>query len=178
MKRNVRTIVVIGIFLVALIVAGWLVLDFTAVPDGKVQSSVAAMAVLEENGDISKEQLLKKAERYCKAKAFCGSYDCLSVLADRFYGMDEAPVLYSSVEELKGGPEESLEILNDYEHLMDGKEKPEMPGYDKDDFFRLLDERIRAEQAVLEKLTAEPNPELYDICLELYRARKEHPVIY
>lgn len=71
-----------------------------------------------------------------------------------------------------------MEILNDYEHLMNGKEKPEMPGYDKDDFFRLLDERIRAEPAVLEKLTVEPNPELYDICLDLYRARKEHPVIY
>lgn len=75
----------------------------------------------------------------------------------------------------KGGPEESLEILNDYEHLMNGKEKP---GYEKRNFYCLLDEQIRAEQAVLEGLIADPNPDLYDLCLELYTARKEHPLIY
>lgn len=55
--------VLVGISLVALVVVGWLVLHFTAVPEGKVQSFAAAMAVLEENGDKSKDRLLKKADR-------------------------------------------------------------------------------------------------------------------
>lgn len=58
---------------------------------------------------------------------------------------------------------------------MNGKEKP---GYEKRNFYCLLDEQIRAEQAVLEGLIADPNPDLYDLCLELYTARKEHPLIY
>lgn len=48
----------------------------------------------------------------------------------------------------------------------------------KRNFYCLLDEQNRAEQAVLEGLIADPNPDLYDLCLELYTARKEHPLIY
>lgn len=63
MNGKRKIMVLIGIFLAALVIAGWLVLHFTVVPEGKVQSSAAAMAVLEENGDKSKDRLLKKADR-------------------------------------------------------------------------------------------------------------------
>lgn len=63
MNDKRKIMVLVGISLVALVVVGWLVLHFTAVPEGKVQSFAAAMAVLEENGDKSKDRLLKKADR-------------------------------------------------------------------------------------------------------------------
>lgn len=97
---------------------------------------------------------------------------------DSEYRIDQLPVLYYSIEELKDGLEESLWILDDYDKMMEGKTEPEMKGYSKEDFYRLLDERIQAEKNVLNQLVKDSSPDLYNYSLMLYRERKEHPVIY
>ena len=97
---------------------------------------------------------------------------------DKEYDVDKLPVLYYSIDELKMGIEESLNILNDYDHMMDGKSEPDMDGYTINDFYRLLNERIDIEQAILDDLNNDPKPDLYSYCLKLYNAREDHPVIY
>lgn len=94
------------------------------------------------------------------------------------YKTDELPVLYYSIDELKAGLEESIIILNDYDQLMEGKSSPETDGYTTEDFYRLLAERIQAEQSILEDLNSDPDPDLYTYCLNLYKERERHPVIY
>ena len=97
---------------------------------------------------------------------------------DQEYQIDTLPVLYYNINELKAGLEESLKILNDYDGLMDGKTTPETEGYTTEDFYRLLNERIIAEQSILQNLNNDPDPDLYTYCLKLYKERECHPVIY
>lgn len=97
---------------------------------------------------------------------------------DEEYQIENLPVLYYSIDELKIGLEESLKILNDYDQMMDGKSEPDMDGYTIDDFYRLLNDRINIEQAILNELNNDPEPDLYSYCLKLYNAREAYPVIY
>lgn len=97
---------------------------------------------------------------------------------EKEYKIDDLPVLYYTIEELRAGIEESIIILNDYDQLMEGKSAPETEGYTTEDFFRLLTERIQAEQRVLADLNNDPNPDLYAYCLNLYQERERHPVVY
>lgn len=96
---------------------------------------------------------------------------------EREYKVDQLPVLYYSLEELRGGLAESLEILDDFSHMYDDGAKPETKGYTREDFDRLCDERFAAEREVLEKLNADNNPDLYTYSVMLYKARIAHRVV-
>lgn len=109
---------------------------------------------------------------------FLENIDTQLYMLDQKYQVDALPVLYYNIEELKAGLEESIEILADYDHLMEGKSEPKMKGYTKEDFYHLLNERITAEKNVLKELNGDPNPDLFQYALKLYQEREAHPVIY
>ena len=62
--------------------------------------------------------------------------------------------------------------------MMDEKNTPTMEGYTSEDFYRLLDERVIAEENILKELNSDTSPDLYQYALKLYQAREAHPVIY
>ncbi len=147
--------------------------------EGEVVAYAAAFACLEENEGKSKGEMIEKAQEYIDARnALMAETEDMRLREwDREYRVDQLPVLYYSLEELRGGIEESLEILDDFSHMYDDGAKPETKGYTREDFDRLCDERIAAEREVLEKLNADNNPDLYTYSTMLYQARISHEVV-
>ena len=144
--------------------------------EGEVVAYAAAFACLEENEGKSKGKMIKKAQEYIDARdALTAGTD--PYILDRKYRVDQLPILYYSLEELKGGLEESLKILDDFNHMYDDGAKPETKGYTREDFYRLCEQRIAAEREVLEKLNADDNPDLYTYSVMLYKARINHKVV-
>jgi hypothetical protein len=117
------------------------------------------------------------AQFYLDVRDDLGTEDFFEQQLDLKYRIDDLPVLYDSIKELRGGLEESLVTLDDFRHMYDDGHQPETEGYTRDDFYRLCDERIAAEKEVLEKLKADDHPDLYTYRLMLYQTRAAHKVI-
>ena len=178
MKKLIIILGIIGIFIAAFFVFQEIAFSRAEIADDEIKGYAAAFAMLDKNRDKTEEELLKTAKSYLKNIMFFGSNDMFRKITDHFYGIEEMPMVYHSITELKSGIEESLMILADYDDLMEGKTAPEMEGYTTEDFYRLLSERITAEQNVLDALNSDANPDLFKYALELYREREAHPVIY
>lgn len=177
-KRAILFFAIIGLFIAACLIVQGILLAKTDVDDNEVKAYAAAFGSLERYEGKSEEQLMKTAESYLKRKAIDGSNELARLIRDGLYGAGDLPLIYGSIPELKSGLEESLEILADYDHLMEGKAEPEMEGYTKEDFYQMLDERITAEENILNELNNDPNPDLFQYAYKLYQERNAHPVIY
>lgn len=178
MKKIFKVLSVIGIIVVAIFVIQGVWLSGIEVGEDDISGYAAAFAVIDKNEGRSEEEMKKTAENYLKKKVLFGSRDLFCRILDHIYGINEMPVVYDSIPALKSGIEESLVILADYDQLMNGKSAPTMEGYTSEDFYRLLSERIAAEEAILNELNNDASPDLYQYALKLYQTRDACPVVY
>lgn len=178
MSKFFKVLPIVCILVVVIFAVQFVWISFIKVDEDDVNGYAAAFASIDQNKGKSEEEIRKIAENYLKKKAFVGSNELFCNILDQIYSADEIPVVYTSIPELKSGIEESLMILADYTHLMDEKNTPTMEGYTSEDFYRLLDERVIAEENILKELNSDTSPDLYQYALKLYQAREAHPVIY